>query len=107
MSVPPKSGECPWFVSRHAVDDWRTVERRGGNLKMLKALKILRSIIVNLGVIVIASLALQSGGEPTVVGTTALLILGAYNGIEYSDYMALVTAIGEVRAEQDSGDDGS
>lgn len=93
-------------MSRDAVDDWKTVQRRGGNLKMLKTLKILRSMIVNLGVIVIGSLALQSGGEPTIVGTTALLVLGAYNGVEYSDYQALVHAIGEVREREEAVDGG-
>jgi len=98
---------CPWYVSRDAVDEYRAVERRGGDLKMLKTLKIIRSIIVNLGVIVIALVALHSNAEPTVIGTTALLVLGAYNGVEYSDYQALVHAIAEVRGEGGQADDNS
>ena len=89
------------------VDDWKTVERQGGDLKMLKALKILRAIIVNIGVSAIALFALSSGGDPTVIPTLALIILGAYNGVEYSDYQALVQAIAEVQTgdESDSQED--
>ena len=92
----------PWYCSDRMVDDWITVERQGGDLKMLKALKILRAIIVNIGVSAIALFALSSGGDPTVIPTLALVILGAYNGVEYSDYQALVQAIAEV---QPSGDE--
>lgn len=96
--------DCPWYVSRDAVDDWKTVQQRGGDLKMLKTLKLVRSIIVNLGVISIAILALQYGAEPTLVATLSILVLGAYNGVEYSDYQALIQAIAEVRGEQQPPD---
>lgn len=94
----------PWYCSDRMVDDWVTVERQGGDLKMLKALKILRAIIVNIGVSVIALFALSSGGDPTVIPTLALIILGAYNGVEYSDYQALVQAIAEVQTTGDESD---
>jgi hypothetical protein len=94
----------PWYCTDGMVDDWVTVERRGGDLKMLKALKIIRAIIVNIGVSVIALFALTSGGDPTIIPALALVILGAYNGVEYSDYQALVQAIAEVQASETETD---
>ena len=99
--------ERPWYCSDRMVDDWVTVERQGGDLKMLKGLKILRSIIVNLGVIGISLFALTEGADPTLVGLGALLVLGGYNGVEAADCAALAQAIAEVQtASEDTGDEG-
>jgi len=93
----------PWYVSSRLVEDWRTVERNGGDLKMLKSLKIARSIIVNLGIITITLVALYLGGDVTILGSLGLFVLGAYNGIEVMDYLSLAQAIVEV--QQSDGDD--
>jgi len=64
---------------------------------MLKTLKILRAIIVNVGIIVVSGYALHLGGDPTWIGALFLLVISGYNGIEYADYMALIQAYQEVQ----------
>jgi len=66
---------------------------------MLKTLKIVRSIIVNLGLIAVALQAVGNGANATVIGALVILVIGAYNGLEFSDYMALVQAYQEVQQE--------
>lgn len=90
----------PWYCSDRLTDDWLTIESEGGDLKMLKSLKIVRSIIVNIGIITIAALALYYGGAPQVFGTLGLLTLAAYNGIEVLDYVSLLQAIAEAHDQQ-------
>jgi Na+/H+ antiporter NhaD/arsenite permease-like protein len=70
---------------------------------MLKTLKLIRSIVVNIGLVALALLAVANGGQPTIIGVLGLLVLGAYNGLEFSDYLALVQAYQEV--QQEGGDD--
>jgi hypothetical protein len=100
----------PWFVSDRACDDYReTLTRQpgdGGDLEMLKLLKKLRSIIVNVGIVAISLYSLSLGGDPTTLGIVGLLVLGAYNGLEYSDYRALLQAYKEVQnADGSDGND--
>jgi hypothetical protein len=93
----------PWYVSERACEDYRETLTadgdRGGDLQMLKALKILRSILVNLGIIAIGLYAILEGADPTLIGTVALSVLGGYNGLEFSDYAALVQAYNELQQE--------
>lgn len=94
------STERPWYCRDDAVEEYKTTLTDDGEaLPMLKQLKIIRSIIVNLGIIGISLYGVYSGGEPTVIAISALLVLGAYNGLEYSDYAALLQAYREVQAE--------
>ena len=86
----------PWHCPDALVDDYKTVLRSGGDLRMLKLVKILRSIIVNAGIIGITVYGLFVGADPTVVGALGLLTLGLYNGIEIADYQALARAVVEV-----------
>lgn len=90
----------PWYVNDRLTEDWLTVQGQGGDLKMLKGLKILRSIIVNLGIIAITSLALYYGGDPHLFGSLGLGTLAAYNGIEVLDYVSLLQAIAEAKEQQ-------
>lgn len=99
---PTNPRQRPWYCIDAAVDDYITVEKTGGDLKMLKTLKVVRSILVNIGIIVIALFSLRTGADPSVVGTTGLVILGAYNGIEIADYASLAQAI--VEASENSED---
>lgn len=90
----------PWYVLDPLCDDYRLVARRGGDLKMLKSLKLVRSIIVNLGIIGVTLYALsQTGADATLISTIGLVTLGAYNGVEVADYAALATAFKEVKGE--------
>jgi hypothetical protein len=93
----------PWYCLDGLVEDYRTVASNGGDLKMLKALKIVRSIIVNVGIIgiTVASL-IYTAADPTWVSVIGLVTLGAYNGVEVADYAALAQAFAEVKSEQDN-----
>jgi len=91
----------PWYCRDDVVDEYRqTLTRDGQRLPMLKTLKILRAIVVNLGVIGIAFFAILRGGDPTLLGSLAVATLGLYNGLELSDYAALLQAYKEVQNKQ-------
>jgi len=94
----------PWYVNDRLCDDWLVVKQQGGDLRMLKSLKILRSIIVNLGIIGITITALYYGGDVTLLGSFGLFVLAAYNGVEVLDYLSLAQAIVEAQQERE-GDD--
>lgn len=104
MTAPPTQRR-PWYCNDRLTEDYRRVHREGGDLKMLKALKIVRAIVVNLGMIGIAALALTEGAEATIVGSIGLVSLAAYNGVEIVDYTALAQALLEVSGEGDDADD--
>jgi len=96
----------PWYCPDALVDDYRAVATNGGNLRMLKTLKIIRSMIVNLGIIGITLFALvETAAEPTAVALLGIATLGLYNGVEVADYAALATAFAEVKAEQADTDE--
>jgi hypothetical protein len=96
----------PWYVRGDIVDEYRsTLTEDGETLPMLKTLKLLRAIIVNTGIIILGAFAIYRGGDPTFLGITALAVLGAYNGLELSDYLALVQAVQEVQASNTEDDD--
>jgi hypothetical protein len=90
----------PWYINDRACDEYRTTLADGGRLPMLKTLKLIRSIVVNLGLIALSLLAVANGGQPTIIGVLGLLVLGAYNGLEFSDYLALVQAYEEVQNDE-------
>jgi len=97
----------PWYVSDRACDDYVAALGEGGDLEMLKALKILRSILVNIGIIALGIYSIRVGADPTVIGLASLVVLGGYNGLEVSDYMALLRAYNEVQQGGDeTGGDG-
>lgn len=96
----------PWYCIDALVDDYRAVASGGGDLQMLKLLKVVRSIIVNAGIIGVTLFALATtGANPTWVAIIGIGTLGLYNGVEVADYAALAQAFAEVRREQ--GDRGS
>ena len=91
----------PWYCRDDVVDEYKTtLQEDDEKLPMLKTLKILRAIIVNLGVIAIGLYSISRGGDPTVLGGLTLGVLGAYNGLELSDYAALLQAYKEVQTQQ-------
>ena len=93
MSVPHSR---KWYVHDRLADDYVRVSQEGGDLMMLKALKILRAIIVNLGMVGLAAFSIQQGAEPTLIGTLGVASLGLYNGVEIMDYISLLQAVQEV-----------
>ena len=95
----------PWYCHDGLTDDYRTVAERGGDLQMLRLLKIVRSIIVNLGIIGVTLTALLfTGADATLVSAIGLVTLGAFNGVEVADYAALAQAFAEVKAEKESSE---
>jgi hypothetical protein len=76
---------------------------------MLRQLKVLRSIIVNLGIIGVTLFSLlETSADPTLISGLGLLTLGLYNGVEVADYAALAQAFAEVKSENSQSDgDGS
>ena len=102
MTTPQHSR--PWYCRDDIVDEYKTtLSDDGETLPMLKALKILRGIIVNVGILLLVGYAISRGGDPTYLTVAALAVLGAYNGLEIGDYLALLQAYPEVQAE--TGDD--
>ena len=69
---------------------------------MLKTLKILRAIIVNIGIMALSGYIVYEGGDPTIIGIMSLSVLAAYNGLEISDYLALLQAVQEVKSAQNN-----
>jgi len=95
----------PWFCSDEIVDEYRTTLSDGERLPMLKTLKIIRAIIVNLGIILLAVYSLRLGADPTIVGGLGIITLAGYNGLELSDYLAALRAYSELQAEASQSDD--
>jgi hypothetical protein len=90
----------PWYCRDGVVDEYKdTLQTDGQRLPMLKTLKIIRAIVVNIGIIALSTYAISRGGDPTLLGFLALSVLGAYNGLELGDYLALVQAYNEVQGE--------
>ena len=95
----------PWYCRDGVVDEYKTTLKEDGEqLPMLRKLKIIRAIVVNIGIIVLSTYAIYRGGDPTLLGFLSLTVLGAYNGLELGDYLALVRAYNEVQSE--AGTDG-
>lgn len=90
----------PIYCPDALVDDYRAVADNGGDLGMLKTLKVVRSIIVNLGIISVTLFALlQTTADATVVSALGIVTLGLYNGVEVADYAALAQAFAEAKAD--------
>jgi len=92
----------PWYCVDGLVDDYRTIADSGGNLRMLKTLKILRSIIVNVGIISVTLFALiETSADPTWIAALGIATLGLYNGVEVADYAALAQAFVEAKRDDE------
>jgi len=88
----------PWYVNDRVCDEYGRTLRDDGDLRMLKTLKLLRSIVVNVGILTISLYAVSQGGDATLLGSLALFVLGGYNGLEFTDYLALIQAYKEVQS---------
>jgi len=96
-----KQTHRPWYCIDALVDDYRAVALNGGDLEMLKSLKVIRSMIVNAGIIGVTLFSLaQTPANATLITSLGLLTLGLYNGVEVADYAALAQAFAEVKSEQ-------
>lgn len=96
----PDQTPIPWYVHRELCQDYRQIAHNGGDFRMLKSLKIIRSILVNVGIIGVAIYSLRAGADPTTLGGLAVATLGLYNGVELADYAALAQAFSQAKEEQ-------
>jgi len=95
----PKTNPTPWYVHRELCQDYQQIANNGGDFEMLKALKIIRSILVNIGIISVSIYSLQAGANPTTIGTLTVATLGLYNGVELADYAALASAFSQAKGQ--------
>jgi len=92
----------PWYCVGAAVDEYKTIlTANPDRLPMLKTFKILRALLVNVGILTFGAYAMYLGGEPTLIGLVTLLTFVGYNGLEASDYASLVRAVDELRSGGD------
>lgn len=103
MTIPDRPRR-PWYCNDRLVDDHKASIRDGGDLSMFKTLKLVRSIIVNIGIIVLGIYALHLGADPTIVGAVSIFVVGGYNGLELGDYAAAVHAYQEIQSEDQLDD---
>ena len=69
----------PWYCPDALVDDYLAVASQGGDLRMIKTIKAVQSLIANIGVIVVGIIAIRAGADPTWVGSAAIVTLGLLN----------------------------
>lgn len=91
----------PWYALDALVDDYATVVGRGSELTMIKRLKLVRSIVVIVGVSAISLYALFLGANPTLVAVLSLPSLATYAGVEAIDYGALLQAYKEAQQPEE------
>jgi len=90
----------PWYCSDTLTDAYREIEERGGDLRLLQHLKVVRAIVTNLLVAAVAGFAITEGGDPTLIGGAAVVSLALLNGIEISEWLAAKQALEELDLEQ-------
>ena len=94
------SESYPWYVRQGQIQEYKeTLTKDKEPFPVLKTLKIIRAIIVNVGIFGIGFYAISLGGDPTIISLAVLGIAGGYNGLELSDYLALLQALQEVEVE--------
>ena len=93
----------PWYVRDGAVEEHKEAIRNGGedDPTMKRQLTILRSIIVNLGIIGLSAYGLALGGDVTWITIFGLAVLAGYNGIEMGELAAFLQAYKEVGSSDD------
>ena len=97
-----------WYCRGRVVDEYKSSLSGGGEeFPMLKKLKIARAIVVNLGLFTGWFYTLHLGGDPTIISVMAFAVIGAYNGLELGDYLALLQAYKEVQDAAAQENDGN
>lgn len=97
----PNSVTRPWYCKDQAVDEYRDILNSGESPDMLKKLKLLRSIIVNVGLFVMWYISLTAGLESLFYNIAFLLTIALYNGLEVQDYLQLAQAYKEVSSSKE------
>jgi hypothetical protein len=89
----------PWYCYDELVEAYKAIERTGGDLRMLQHLKVVRAITTNVLVAGIAWYAINMGGDPTLIGSSAVVALAVLNGIEVGEWLAAKQALTELDLE--------
>lgn len=93
-----------WYHSDRLCDGYVKIERNGGDVELIQKIKAIRMLTVNLIVGLLAGFAILEGGDPTVIGPTAIVTLGLLNGIELSEWLAAKQALAEIHGGNDGSD---
>ena len=65
----------------------------------IQALKVFEGILANLVLAGLAWFLVSNGADPTIIGSLAIAVLAALNGISLSEYLAARQAIRETDLE--------
>lgn len=87
----------PWFVRKSDIHDYRIKCDTVEDVAMLKVIKTIRWIILNIIIAGIALFAMNQGGDPTVISSVAIIALSFINGVELSDWIVAREVIEEMR----------
>jgi hypothetical protein len=94
--------ERPWYCSDRAVDEYRDTLNGDSPIPMLKRLKVLRAIVGNIALAAMGGYLGYLGADPTWLAVLYFGSFAAYNGLEISDYVALLRAIQEAEINTDN-----
>ena len=92
-------------LNRRMKEEFLSKERGGGELHVLRSLKIIRTIITNGIILAAIYLLLANGASPDIVSILGLGGFLLYNGVELAEVSALLGAISEVTAAAAEGND--
>lgn len=93
----------PWYCIDQLTNEYReaAVGVDEGDFRMIKTLKIVRSIIVIVAISTISLYTLYLGADPSLVAAFSLPSLAGYAGAEAADYAALVRGFLEAKQAAD------
>jgi len=94
----------PWLCSDRLVDAYLARAQDGDDLRVLKTVRAIESLIVNAGIIAVTSLAIYFGEANAYVVLAAIVTLGLLNGVLAADYRALARALAELTDAPSSED---
>jgi energy-converting hydrogenase Eha subunit C len=109
MSSQKATTPRPWYCADSLTDEYLDVARAGENLKMIKTIKAIQSLIANIGVIALGAIGiLYASGNATYIVVSAIITLGLLNGVMAVDYASIAQAIIELSPDVDASnnDDG-
>ena len=89
----------PWWVGDQAIEEHKRAIQAGdrSDPRVKRTLTILRSLVVNAGIIGLAVYGLMLGGDVTWITVFGLAGLAGYNGIEATALLAFLPAYQEVQ----------
>lgn len=102
MTVQHQSPDRPWYCYAPLVDAYKRIESNGGDLQMLKHLKVVRAIVTNVLVAGVATYSIMEGGDATLLGSSAVGALALLNGIEVGEWLAAKQALAELDLDTDT-----